>query len=1301
MTRLSRTSLRSSPVVGVFAAALLLWGCGGDGGGGAKGGSGGGAGKGGSGGSAGKGGNAGSSTGGSSTGGSTAGAAGGATGGSMAGSGGRGGTGGTAGSTGGTAGGTGGTAGGTGGTAGGPGGTAGGTGGTAGGTGGSGPGGTAGGTGGSGTGGTAGGTGGSGTGGTAGGTGGSGTGGSGTGGTSASCTNGTSCTLTGAGGSAIDGVCANGSCSNCAADTACQTAYGTGHICLGTGNTATCVAGDCHQNADCNGKICGATSHTCTNCAGDTECVAAFGANHLCQSGTCVAGNCHNNNDCTAGQICNASSQCVSCSGDAACMTAYGNGYICVSNSCVMGSCHNNAECSNGQVCTASHVCGGCGTDDAICGTGRICISGACVSGNCHTNNNCSNGQVCLSNSCAVCTADNQCSTGQLCLSGGCTSGNCRTAADCSGGQVCTANNCAPCTTDGTCVSGYGADHLCNGSGACVAGNCRAKGDCAAGGTICNTGTMFCGACTTDAQCQNEYTSGYICNGGVCITGNCHTTANCSNGQVCNLSTHACEGCNASDATCADAANYGPNHICQNNACISGNCHVAADCNNAAQICTSNTCGTCSTNAECVTAYGANHVCSGGSCVSGNCNSSADCAGSNQLCMNHACVACTTDAQCVADVQYGAAHICLGTGSNAKCVAGDCHDTSADCTGTGQICGITTAHVCGSCGSSDAACKNDAAYGSGDICLAGACVAGDCHDTSTECTAGKICGVSTPHTCGNCAAGGAGDTQCVSDGRYGNGNICFQGLCGVGNCHATSGDCTGGNAGLICGASSTNTCGTCTNDAACTSDPFYGANFICNTAAGANQGKCVSRACGNNNSACTANAGDFCCSSSCTTGNCCVDADCGAIGTACVNHTCSACNAVTGNTFYVDPVNGNDSTGTGAILSGATAAPGCAFKTVARAIVVIGASPPAGTKIVLVGSGSTPRGLSASDTLPITVPANTTLTTTGGPITITLLTTAAGNPAGVRLLNNNSAVSGDPAAPLTLDGNNHNAGLGIQVATGATANTFSISNVTVMNTNGHGIRVNGGTVTIGGGVVVSGSNSDGLFVNGGVANINNASGTQTLFTGNLQYGIEVGATGSVNVTGTPGAPIPSNNGTVIANFNTQAGLRVAQTPGGTGALCTINGLVSWGNTNRDALLQGGSKVKLRNSVFGTGPEGIRIQNNGTSNDISQIDLGTGADPGKNWIQTPNGASGFHANAGICIVMQANQGPLTLNAGGNHFTTSGNPGTQLDCSTGAGTVGTSASCNARVSIGNASAGGGATPTVITNVLTMCN
>ena len=92
----------------------------------------------------------------------------------------------------------------------------------------------------------------------------------------------------------------------------------------------------------------------------------------------------------------------------------------------------------------------------------------------------------------------------------------------------------------------------------------------------------------------------------------------------------------------------------------------------------------------------------------------------------------------------------------------------------------------------------------------------------------------------------------------------------------------------------------------------------------------MSASCSTNNASCSANGGDYCCGNSCTPGNCCVDNDCASSGVACVGHTCSACNAVTGNKFYVDPVNGNDLTATGSNMSGTSVAPGCAFKTITR-----------------------------------------------------------------------------------------------------------------------------------------------------------------------------------------------------------------------------------------------------------------------------------------------------------------------------------------------------------------------------------
>ena len=1248
-SRARSTSLRAAPLATMLIATLTLWGCGGGGGGGGTGGEAGGSG----GGLAGK-----SGTGGS----AGAKGTGGGGGTSSTGTGGAGGTSST---------GTGGTSStGTGGT------SSTGTGGAAGSSA-------------TGTGGAAGSSA-TGTGGAAGS---SATGTGGAAGSGVSCTEGTACTLSGN----VHGVCTSGSCTGCTADNVCSAtgAYGTGFICLqGSGD---CVQGTCHNNGDCAGKICN-SSHTCAACTTATNCSAAYGTGYVCQpsTGTCVQGTCGSNADCGNGGICNGSSACVSCgTSDAACVTSYGSGFICVSGGCVTGTCHTGANCTTtpGQICNASHTCADC-TDDTGCQAsytdGRICVGTTCVVGNCHSNAGCSNGQICTNNNCVNCTTDNQCATGQLCISGGCTAGNCKTAADCNDTtKVCTNNNCSACTSNADCTGAYGSNHVCN-AGSCIAGNCLVRGDCLATGTICGSQTQFsCGACSAgaagDTQCASEYGTGHICNAGVCVTGTCHDSAGCGTGQVCDLSSHTCTGCGsgtAGDTTCQGDSKYGSTYICQGNACIVGNCHTAASCNNTAQVCNSFSCGMCSADTDCTNAYGANHVCSGGACVSGNCNNSGQCGG-NQLCINHACTACTAgsagDAQCVGDTTYGAMHICLG----GQCLAGNCHDTSTDCIGVGQICGITAAHNCGSCGSGSAgdnACKGDTVYGSGDICLSGACTQGDCHDTSADCTAGKICSTSS-HTCGNCSAGSTGDTQCTNDARY-TGDICFQGLCGPGNCHATSSDCTGANAGLICGVSATNTCGSCTSDSQCKTDSFYGANDMCNTTTG----KCVSATCSPNSAACSANGTDYCCGGSCTTGNCCTDTDCGSSGTACVNHTCSACNAVSGNKWYVDPVNGNDSTATGSDMSGGITAPGCAFKTIKKLLNVMPSTPFAGTQIIIVGTSGMTTSLSAGETYPITIPANTTLTTSGGAVTITV-------PSGGTLfqLNNSaSAITGGSGAALVLDGNGHTGNFAILNSPGTSTFTSSVSNLTIQNTNNDGIRVTAGTLTVGAGVVVSGSNQDGIRITGGAANVNNPSGTQTLFTGNAQHGIEVSGLGSVSITGTPGTPIPSNSGTIVTSGNTTAGIRINQTPGGAGLVTNnINGLVAWGNTNYGMRLFGGSLVKVRNSILlGNFQYGVIVggANVASGDDVTKLDLGKAGDPGKNWIQTPVGATGANANGGLCVGLAnctgaclGGMGTITENvsAEGNEMVSTVNA--QVDCSVSTATI-TKGGCGAQRSDG---------------------
>jgi hypothetical protein len=930
----------------------------------------------------------------------------------------------------------------------------------------------------------------------------------------------------------------------------------------------------------------------------------------------------------------------------------------------------------------------GAGGTTPTCPDGTACTATGNVKG------------ICAGDACVACTNDAAGDTacvgaygnGNICLANACVTGDCHaTNSECTDGKACISNTCAACTTDTQC----GANHLCVNS-VCVAGNCRATGDCGATSGLVCVG-MTCTGCNTDTECSPYGQA--ICISHVCTAGNCHSTGDCvtngNPGDVCNLTTHSCTAC-SSDAQCADPTNYNAGHFCQNNVCVTGQCRTGSQCSGGLICNSSLACVSCGTTTDCTgtNQYGPAHVCTaGGTCVAGTCASTNDCVSGGQLCKSNSCVACTLDTDCTGDPVYGSAHICV----NNQCVAGTCHDSST-CTGTSQVCNAGT-HTCVACGS-DTVCKNDtAAYGTNFICLNNAtCVQGNCHDTSTECTNGQICGASAAHTCGNCAT----DVACQHDTHYGAGDICYLNGCTPGNCHGTSGDCntTNGDPGLICGASAANTCGKCSTDTQCQSDTSYGSGTICETSAGATQGTCVDATC-SASGACSANGSDFCCGGSCTPGNCCADADCGSFGTACVGHICSTCNAVSGNKFFVDPVNGNDSTATGSDMSGSTVAAGCAFKTVARAIQAIPPSPSAGTQIIIVGSSSGTTDLVASDLQTaanaIILPANTTLTNASGPVTITLKTQAnKANFSGIQLQNNGSGISGNPNFPLIFNGNSKASGVGIIVnPAAASTNTFNISNVTIENSGGIGIRINAGTLNIGAGVVVSGGAADGLLVAAGVANISNSAGTQTLFTGNTN-GIEASGTGSVNIVGTP-TSIPSNNGTVLSSFNVNTGLRIDQTPGTVGlAVSSVSGLVAWGNgapnVSPGVQLFGGSQVKIRNSVLlSNGTYGIQISTNGATtaagSDVSGMDLGTSSDAGHNYIQAPFGGAGVNGSGGLCVAFN-NYAPVvgqpatlaeTVKAYGNDLASSAAPSTQVDCSTTAAAV-TQGTCGALRSIG---------------------
>jgi hypothetical protein len=458
--------------------------------------------------------------------------------------------------------------------------------------------------------------------------------------------------------------------------------------------------------------------------------------------------------------------------------------------------------------------------------------------------------------------------------------------------------------------------------------------------------------------------------------------------------------------------------------------------------------------------------------------------------------------------------------------------------------------------------------------------------------------------------------------------------------------------------------GPCTTDAQCAAE--NPATPICNTT----KGKCVAGACtpGTTNppTACNVNASDVCCTTTCQAGApsggvaCCPTADSttycttqlGGVAATCVGNLCTPCPPVTSGNYIVDPVNGNEKMGTG---YGAQA--GCAFKTITRALAVIG-TPTSATTITVVG----PSTVGAGETFPIVLPAKLTLMTSNGAVTVNV-------PAGDNGFTLNSAgttITGASGAPLTISGQSEIANIGINAFGKSTAAT-TISNLTVSGFAQAGINVgNNAVLTIGPGVksngnIGRGSNgADGLDVHVSAHVIIDvpAGSATTSFDGNGNIGINVFGNANITLTGSV-TSATAGTGTVTANGNLK-GLVIATTSG-TPPQSVIDGLVSFGNWSPAIQLAAGANVQLRNSValqthYGSG---ILVTNQGgTSSDVSQIDLGTGTSPGLNTVQDVVGGAEFNTSGGICLDLPA--GTTTLEALGNIFGST-------NCSTTAGTL----------------------------------
>jgi hypothetical protein len=427
--------------------------------------------------------------------------------------------------------------------------------------------------------------------------------------------------------------------------------------------------------------------------------------------------------------------------------------------------------------------------------------------------------------------------------------------------------------------------------------------------------------------------------------------------------------------------------------------------------------------------------------------------------------------------------------------------------------------------------------------------------------------------------------------------------------------------------------------------------------------------CTTNSTACATPPGGECCGHVCVPGDCCIDTDCTGSTIACQSNTCTACDAVVGGAYFVDPVHGSDGADTtGSNSAGSSPAGICAFKTIGHAIAVIGASAAAGTTItVLSDDSNTING----EVFPLVIPANTVVQGSSASVKITVSGSTTSTVDGGTLIIAHdgfhlaSAASG--LTTLTIEGSSAAASArGVVADTGSTSTT-TLANLTVTGFPDAGILVqNSGVLTVKPGTA-STSNLYGMRVTGtGNATVTGSSTAQTAFNSN-QVGVLVDGSGSISVTGTPGT---GGDGTVVANDNTggssaQDGVIFAATPSSSGAFpapSVIDGLVVWNSGNNGIRIFGGANVSVQNSyILNNGVSGIRVDTNPgactgllcTNDSYGDISLGTSG--AGNWgLNTLQDSTNPNKVVGVCFaptVPATILGAVALSAAGNLFGTS--------------------------------------------------
>ncbi len=619
----------------------------------------------------------------------------------------------------------------------------------------------------------------------------------------------------------------------------------TSHACTAKLTNGTSVPTDAaHSNPTLNGTcttaaavtvcqsgVCDTGDNKCGYAIGDGPCTSGATGNGatVCRSGVCSAngtceplGGCNVDTDCSSGNWCN--------EGTHTCTPKLGNGTAIPTDTgrpaTIGGTCTTTAAgvvCQSG-VCDADNKCGylnGDGTCSVATG-GIVCRSGACDPDlKCGYANG--DGPCTAINAATVCRSQD-CANDNLCVA----SGGCDVDADCTAGNWCqeSTHTCTPKLANGTAIPSDAPHTNPTLNGTCTV----TAGALVCTSSVCDTTDGKCGFANGDGPCTlaNGPT---VCRSGQCsadlhcvAAGGCDVDADCTGGNWCNETTHACTPkLTNGTALPTDAKHTSPT--------LDGTCNPTAGalvCQSGVCDSTDNRCGYANEDGPCSAANAA-LVCRSGACSLdlrcepvGGCNVDGDCSAGNWCREStHTCsaklangTALPTDAPHTAPTLDGT---CTTAAAILVCQSGVCDMADNKCgeaNGDGP-CTVATAPT---------VCRSGVCSTNGTCAPAGGC------NVDGDCAAGKWCN-ETAHLCSDKLTNGtaiptdAPHTTPTLDGTCTTAAavlVCQSAVCDTkdSDCGYADGDgpCTIATGSVVCRSGACSQNGTCEKAGGCNVD---------------------------------------------------------------------------------------------------------------------------------------------------------------------------------------------------------------------------------------------------------------------------------------------------------------------------------------------------------------------------------------------------------------------------------------------------------------------------------------------------